>query len=257
MLLAVDCGNTRTKWAVFNAASEIQSQGACLNTELVTIDFSPSILCYERVVISNVAGEQCTTILTEKILLRPSNICWIKSTSQICNVINRYSNPESLGTDRWASLIAAWHIKQLSCIVVNAGTAVTIDALVSKNNHAEFIGGLILPGLNLMQKSLGCATAQLPIPIVSKNTQQQDIFAKNTTDAMNTGALTAITGAIMLMANALKAQCTQPPTIIISGGNAQQIKDNLEGNVTNQALIVDNLVLQGLYLIDNFMHKQI
>ena len=257
VLLAIDCGNTRTKWAAFNVTGEIQNHGACLNADLKTIDFSPSISSYERVVISNVAGERCASVLVEKFSLLPINIHWIKSTSQICNVMNRYSNPETLGTDRWASLIAAWHIKQSPCIVVNAGTAVTIDALISKNNHAEFIGGLILPGLNLMQQSLGCATAQLPIPTLNKNIQQKDIFAKNTTDAMNTGALTAITGAIMLMTNALKVQCTQPPTMIISGGNAQQIKDNLLDSVTNQALIIDNLVLQGLYLIDNFIPEKI
>jgi len=264
VLLAIDCGNTRTKWAVFNSAGEIQSQGACLNAELGTIDFSPSILCYERVVISNVAGEQCASTLTKKFSPLPIDVYWIKSTPQICNVINHYSNPETLGTDRWAALIAAWQIKQSPCVVVNAGTAVTIDALGAVNNQAEFIGGLILPGLNLMQQSLGCATAQLPMPTLDKIIQHQgkiiqhqDIFAKNTTDAMIMGAIQAITGAILLMANALQIKYKQPPTIIISGGNAKQIKDNLLGSVTNQALIVDNLVLQGLYLIDNFMPKQI
>ena len=80
--------------------------------------------------------------------------------------------------------------------------------------------------------------------------------AKNTTDAMIMGAIQAITGAILLMANALQIKYKQPPTIIISGGNAKQIKDNLLGSVTNQALIVDNLVLQGLFLIDNFMQSE-
>jgi type III pantothenate kinase len=255
VLLAIDCGNTRTKWAVFNAIGEILSRGVCQNADLVKIDFSPSILSYEHVVISNVAGEQCATVLNKIFSVLQLNIHWIKSTSQICNVVNHYSNPETLGTDRWAALIAAWHMNKASCVVVNAGTAVTIDALTANNNHAEFIGGLILPGLNLMQQSLGHATAQLPIPTLSTNIQHQDIFAKNTSAAINTGALKAITGAIVLMAHALDNRCKQAPIIIISGGNARLIKDNLVGNVTNLALIVDNLVLQGMYLIDNFMRS--
>ncbi|MDP1522124.1 MAG: type III pantothenate kinase [Methylotenera sp.] len=272
MLLAIDSGNTRTKWAVFNTTGEVCNQGACLNAEIATIDFSPIVFGYERVVISNVAGEQCAAELIKKLEPYKLPIHWIKSTSQICDVYNRYSNPESLGTDRWAALIAAWHIKQAPCVVVNAGTAVTIDSLTSDalttdmlttdmltttNNQAEFIGGLILPGFNLMQQSLGRATAQLPMPASADSAQHSDIFAKNTEDAMCIGALKAISGAIKLMADALQAQCQQPPTIIISGGDAQTIKDNLSGDVTNLVLIVDNLVLRGLFLIEKFMQKNI
>jgi type III pantothenate kinase len=262
VLLAIDSGNTRTKWAVFNTTGDVCNQGACLNAEISTIDFSPRVLGYERVVISNVAGEQCAAVLIKKLEPYKLPIHWIKSTSQICDVYNRYSNPESLGTDRWAALIAAWHIKQAPCVVVNAGTALTIDSLTSDmltttNHQAEFIGGLILPGLNLMQQSLGRATAQLPMPASADSAQPQDIFAKNTEDAMYIGALKAISGAIKLMADALQAQCQQPPTIIISGGDAQTIKDNLSGDVTNQVLIVDNLVLRGLFLIEKFMQKNI
>ncbi|MDP2072327.1 type III pantothenate kinase [Methylotenera sp.] len=257
MLLAIDCGNTRTKWAVFNATGEVCNQDACLNAEISTIDLSPLVLGYERVMISNVAGERYAAELIKNISPYKLPVHWIKSTSQICDVLNRYSSPETLGTDRWAALIAAWHIKQAPCVVVNAGTAVTIDALTATNNQAEFIGGLILPGFNLMQQSLGRATAQLPMPASADSAQHSDIFAKNTEDAMCIGALKAISGAIKLMADALQAQCQQSPTIIISGGDAQTIKNNLSGDVTNLVLIVDNLVLRGLFLIEKFMQKNI
>ncbi|MDP1766755.1 MAG: type III pantothenate kinase [Methylotenera sp.] len=262
MLLAIDCGNTRTKWAVFNTTGDVCNQDACLNADIGSIDFSPIFLGFERVVISNVAGQQCATELIEKLATYKLPVHWIKSTSQICDVLNRYSKPETLGSDRWAALIAAWHIKQAPCVVVNAGTAVTVDSLISDaltttNNQAEFIGGLILPGFNLMQQSLGRATAQLPMPKSANSAQPSDIFAKNTEDAMRTGALKAISGAIKLMIDALQAQCQQTPTIIISGGDAQLIKDNLSADVTNLILIVDNLVLRGLFLIDKFMQKNI
>ena len=111
-----------------------------------------------------------------------------------------------------------------------------------------------------MQQSLGMATAQLPNIQVEKSTspdtnQHQDIFAKNTTDAMRAGAINAACGAIKQMHTtlaALTARCKQAPYIFISGGNAQLIKDNLLSDVTNLAVILDNLVLDGLYLIDNF-----
>jgi type III pantothenate kinase len=250
-ILTIDAGNTRVKWGLFNSVGDMIESGACLNTEITQAKLPDA----KHVVISNVAGDNVKNQL--KTLL-PKNISthWVVTKAEDCGVINCYQQPTQLGTDRWAALIAAWHIKQTPCVVVNAGTAVTIDALSTSNNHTKFIGGLILPGLNLMQQSLGHATAQLPMPALNTHTQPRNIFAKNTADAINIGALQAIIGAIILMANALETLCKAPPAIIISGGNAQQIKDNLVGDVTNLALIVDNLVLQGLYLIDNFMQSE-
>ena len=267
MLLTIDAGNTRTKWAVFNKAGEIINDGACDNRALNAADFSPATLRYERVVVSNVAGEAHAYLLAEKLAPHAKPVRWIKSTTQACGLSNRYDQAETLGTDRWAALIAAWHIKQAPCVVVNAGTAVTIDALsVDPQNHtnqATFIGGFILPGLNLMQQSLGLATAQLPKLDPSPNLTAQahtDIFAKNTADAIYAGALHAIVGAIILMTSELNVRCKQAPFIVISGGNApiiykQLMKECLLMEMTLQALIVDNLVLQGLYLLENFMQS--
>lgn len=249
MLLAIDCGNTRIKWATFNNNGEICSQGACLNAEIPQTKLPDAT----RIIISNVAGKQVKNHLT-RILPNLTSVHWITAKSSECAVINYYSQPEKLGTDRWAAVIAAWHMKQAACVVVNAGTAVTVDAL---NEKGEFLGGMILPGIQLMQQSLGVATAQLPSVASETSTksvdhQYQDIFAKNTVEAMRAGAINAACGAVMQMHARLAIQSKEAPYILIGGGNAQLIKDNLLGDVTNQALIVDNLVLRGLYLIENF-----
>ena len=254
-LLAIDAGNTRIKWGLFDANSTLLVNGACLNAEIVRTKLPAAA----RIIISNVAGEYIKKQFEE---ILPKNIPthWITAKPNECGINSRYDQPEKLGTDRWAALVAAWHIKQASCVVVNAGTAVTIDALASNNGEGEFIGGMILPGIHLMQQSLGVATAQLPNIQAEKSTshvtnQYQNIFAKNTADAMRSGAINAACGAIKQMhtaLTALTAEGKQAPYIFISGGNAQLIKDNLLSDVTNLALIVDNLVLRGLYLIDNF-----
>ena len=270
MLLTIDVGNTRTKWAVFNKNGVITHCGACLNDALASADLSPTVMEYERVIISNVAGEQLTKLLADKFAPYTLPVRWIKSSLQACNVHNLYTSPETLGSDRWAALIAAWHIKQTPCIVVNAGTAVTIDAmnihhiddtalnmpsveqLPVNDRRGEFMGGLILPGLHLMQQSLALATAQLPAPTLN-TINIADTFSKNTANAIYAGAVHAIVGAITLMTQSLHEQCQQVPSIIISGGNAKTIHDHLIVYVTNHVLIIDNLVLQGLYLLDNFM----
>ena len=255
LTLAIDAGNTRVKWGLFDASGNVLENGACLNADLAITKLPEA----SRVVVSNVAGP---AVKAQLISLLPKNtpIQWAVAQPHACDVSNHYGQAAMLGTDRWAALIAAWHLKQAPCVVVNAGTAVTIDALSvklqSNDNQAEFIGGLILPGLILMQQSLGLATAQLPklalAPLLIEKSAT-DIFAKNTTDAIYAGALYAIIGAITQMADALKARCKQTPCIVISGGDApaiyqQLIKKNPDIASTQQVVIVDNLVLLGLFL---------
>lgn len=255
MLLTIDAGNTRTKWAIFDRHGEITRHGACVNDQLSNIDLNPKSLGYERIIISNVAGKAHALRLENLLASHDRPILWVKASNDACNVINGYIDVETLGSDRWASLIAAWHIKHAPCVVVNAGTAVTIDALHSQsdnNQQGEFLGGMILPGLKLMQTSLGLGTAQLPIKDTTQDSNENtpaDIFAKSTIQAIDAGAMHAITGAIEHMANALEAKCGQTPFIVMSGGDAPVIQSYLTDTVTNPTVIVDNLVLKGLYLL--------
>jgi len=263
MLLSIDVGNSRTKWALFNAAGEIQQHAACLNQALATADLSTSTLGYTRVIISNVAGPDLALLLTEKLTPYARPIHWMQSSAQAAGLVNSYTPSASLGSDRWAALIAAWQIKHAPCVVVNAGTAVTIDALSldSRLNSGRFLGGLIMPGLDLMQHSLGSATAQLPKGnTVMPTPASAEIFATSTTAAIYAGAIFAVLGAITQMAHALQQQCQQTPSVIISGGNAALIYQQLKHNPVIHGLmldasIVDSLVLQGLYLADHFMQS--
>lgn len=242
-ILAIDAGNTRVKWGLFDSTGRLTGHGACLNTELAGLRLPAAA----KVVISNVAGSAIETQLKTR-LANHADTHWITSQTEACGVKNSYLQAEKLGTDRWAALIAAWHIKQAPCVVVNAGTAVTIDAL----DNATFTGGLIMPGMDLMQQSLYLGTAQLPIQNVRKESAVE-IFARNTADAIYGGAVYAIVGAITLMAQALERKTGQAPWVLMSGGNAATINRQLLqhdfGSVTNQAIIVDNLVLQGLFLL--------
>jgi type III pantothenate kinase len=245
-ILTIDAGNTRVKWGLFDATGRLTGHGAFLHTEFTDSQLLPA----DQVVISNVAGSMVEAKL-KALLKNHANIYWVTSQAQACGVKNSYLQAEKLGTDRWAALIAAWHIKQAPCVVVNAGTAVTIDGL----DQATFIGGLIMPGIDLMQQSLYLGTAQLPIQNVRKDVDI-DIFATSTNDAIYAGTIYAIVGAIALMFAQLQKKTGQNPWILISGGNAaiihrQLVKNLMTGNVTNQAVIVNNLVLQGLYLLSN------
>ncbi|WP_235189702.1 type III pantothenate kinase [Methylotenera sp. L2L1] len=264
MVLTIDAGNTRTKWALFDDAGNIHHQGACLNKEIASANMLPGSLTCEQIVISNVAGEEHAKQLHHLTVAYQATAYWFTASKQCSDVINNYATPELLGSDRWAALIAAWHMQHETCVVVNAGTATTIDAIVSTQINGEvfgvFIGGMILPGIDIMQQSLGTATAQLPKTTTDTATRQQTAvspFATTTTNAIYSGAAHATLGAIKHMLQTVEHQYGHTPALIISGGNAILIQQNLtnENSADSAAqptkkpvTIADNLVLQGLYL---------
>jgi type III pantothenate kinase len=276
MVLTIDAGNTKTKWALFDDDGKISHQGSCLNAHISTANVLPNSLTCDQIVISNVAGEAHAKQLQHLTSIYEATTHWLTASKQLGYVINNYTIPKSLGSDRWAALIATWYMQHKTCVVVNAGTATTIDAIVSTQIDGEtfgvFIGGMILPGIDLMQQSLGVATAQLPkIPTETPSypqttdSSQSNSFATDTTNAIYSGAVHATLGAIQQMSLAVEQQYRQTPELIISGGNAMVIaqyltNENSPDIATHQAkkpvTIAENLVLQGLYLITKLAVKQ-
>lgn len=259
MILAIDAGNTRTKWGLFDKTNTIQAQGAVLNEE---IEFSqawrdcPWHLC-KKAVVSNVAGAEIGDQLQVLFNSHGLDSLWIKSTAAACGLINSYQQPETLGSDRWLAMIAAWHIAQVPSIVVNAGTALTVDAIAFEDkpgdNQGKFIGGIILPGLQMMQSYLAQNTAQIGL-----NQGALQSFPKNTGDAVYTGAIRAMTGAITDMANRLadyqakQGRHNAKNRCMITGGDANVLAEALRAhaNLACEVVVVENLVLHGLLLVE-------
>lgn len=249
MLLVIDSGNTRTKWALVNRAGETQLAEVCVNADLDVSSLSQDAKKASKVIIANVAGDLAAQKLMQ--LLAPLDTHFIVAKKQAAYVINHYEQVDKLGADRWASLIAAWHINQQATLVINAGTAITMDCVINseQENIGLFLGGTIMPGLRLMQTSLVNNTAQLNII----GEASYITFPTNTQNAMQTGCLNAAVGAIIMQWQYLKKHSDLAPKIIISGGDATTIANALTPflNVNEkQAVIVENLVLQGLVILE-------
>ena len=248
MNLLIDAGNTRIKWVL--ADGDVWLHSGVLPVEQASGLPQFFADCFGRagmdsrdiqIWASNVAGEEAA-----------QHICNISSGCQPrfvvaqqvqCGVRNGYVNASQLGSDRWAALIAAWHLVHGECLVVGCGTATTIDAL---SGHGEFLGGLILPGVELMQRSLCGATAQLQ-PEQGKYAP----FPLNTADALLSGAIQASCGAIERQHALLVNACPEPgrraaAPVLLSGGAATQLQAHII-NLPTQ--MMDNPVLQGLLLI--------
>lgn len=237
-MLLFDAGNSRCKWAWTENGSWLR-QGVLDNTDEPAWqklhDLFATLEMPHKILVSNVAGAAMERRLRDLCSLWPCSVQFIVAQAGQCGVRNAYANAAQLGSDRWAALVAAWQHVHGACLVVNCGTATTVDAL---SETGEFLGGLILPGMDLMRRSLLDNTAQLGL-----REGEIDDFPRNTADAIASGALQATAGAIRhqyaLLAAKKRAHC------ILSGGAANILFPHLG----LQAEQVDNLVLRGLQII--------
>lgn len=235
MILAIDCGNTRVKWGLRDPGQAgWRALGAVPLADIGRFEADWSSLPVPaRIVIANVAGAPARKALLAQLARWAVEPRWATARSAQCGVTNGYADPAQLGIDRWAALVGAWHLQHGACLVVNAGTATTVDMLSSQG---VFRGGIILPGVDLMRRALAQNTAGLPLA--------QGRFAEAprcTADAIESGCLHAQAGAIERMYSMLEAGAM----CLLSGGNAERILHVL--NIPVRA--VDNLALEGLVRI--------
>jgi type III pantothenate kinase len=233
MILVIDAGNTRLKWGLHDG-STWRAAGAVPTARPARLAAGwKRITAPEKILIANVAGRPVRRGI-EGILSRwPVVPVWVKSKRRECGVVNSYRSPAQLGADRWAALIGARSLVAGPCLVVNAGTATTVDIL---GGDGKFMGGAIFPGLDLMKRSLARNTAGLPIVEGRFSEKPRD-----TASAIETGCVLAQVGVIERMFAVLGpgAVCA------ISGGSAEPIAKRLRV----PARVVDNLVLEGLVRI--------
>ncbi|CAH1077713.1 type III pantothenate kinase [Candidatus Nitrotoga sp. 1052] len=234
-MLLIDAGNSRVKWAIVEGGKWLQ-QNVLENTHAPALNMAFSELPPpDRILISNVAGENMAQQLSTACAAWHCPIEFIVAQVTQCGVLNSYEHPAQLGSDRWAALIAAWHQERASCLVVNCGTATTVDALSAEG---EFLGGLILPGVDMMQSSLAAGAAQL---VQTEGVWRE--FPRNTADATFSGSIQATIGAIRLQFEALAVR--GGVRCLLSGGAA----DNVQSRLKLPLVRVDNLVLRGLQII--------
>jgi len=233
MRLLIDAGNTRIKWALAEGSHWLRSGAVATGTPQALAQQLSGLSDVREIRVSNVAGEAVAREICALKLGSHGAPEFLLATASCAGVRNAYARPAQLGSDRWAALIAAWRIAQRACLVVNAGTATTIDSLRA---DGTFVGGLILPGIVLMQRSL---TDQTQLSVESGRYAE---FPDNTADALFSGAIQATCGAIARQHDLLE-EADAP--VLLSGGAATLLRPHLQLPVR----LVDNLVLQGLSLI--------
>ena len=236
IILAVDAGNTRLKWGLWQAGAW-RRKGALPVGEADRLDQAVLPERPARTLVSCVAGADVRFALDAALARLGAPVSWPVPAAEGFGLRNTYTEPEKLGTDRYAMLIACLHLGYAPCVVVGAGTAVTVDAL---DGQGRFLGGLILPGPALMRRALASGTAG-----VTQLTGRLQDFPRCTADGVETGIWRALAGGVEAMRSRLAVQAGVAPLTVLSGGEAAGIAAVVAGPTR----VKEDLVLEGLLWI--------
>ncbi len=178
----------------------------------------------KRVVLVHVLGEEFAEQASRVCQQAGIPLTLVKSSQQAYGIQVAYPNPAHLGADRWVGLLAARSLAAgKAAIIIDCGTAVTVDALQADGVHR---GGLILPGLRLLADALARRTqAKHMAESLFSNPQ---IFTNNTAQAMGSGCLFGLVGAIEGICARMQAELREPVQVIICGGDAELLHTHLQ-----------------------------
>lgn len=229
--ILIDCGNTRLKWAVVEGG-QWRAQGCSDYADWSDLKSHLTIGtdCFIASV-ANAVHEQQLAALLEAAGVAAT---WLRTGTEFSGVKNTYLNPRQLGVDRWMGLIAAHARSREPVLLVSVGTAMTVDALAA---DGEFLGGIIVPGVRLMRQALLLGTAR-----IAEASGHWQAFPLTTADAVQSGIVAALCGAIERQYGRLAGASSMPPQCLLTGGDAEMLLPHLSVHAEH----VPALVLEGM-----------
>ena len=242
--LAIDVGNTRLKWALYQAphpAAALLDHGAEFleHVDKLAEGAWAGLQAPQRMLGCIVAGDAIKRRVEEQMEIWDVSPQWVVASVAEAGLTNGYDFPARLGADRWVAMIGAWHRSLAQgparpMVVVMVGTAVTVEAI---DATGRFLGGLILPGHGIMLRALESGTAGLHVP-----TGEVREFPTNTSDALTSGGTYAIAGAVERMVQHVRAHCGAEPRCVMTGGAGWKMAPSMSVPFE----LVDNLIFDGL-----------
>lgn len=237
MRLILDMGNSRLGWATHEGDAWHVGQPIDLTTSGIEDRLSASWgqLAPVSVWLSSVGRSELTEQIQDWIHNSWSlEAVQIQAAPEAAGVRNCYAEPATLGSDRWAALIAVANLFSTPACIVDCGTAVTVDAI---DTGGQFRGGVILPGLGLMRQGLNQGTQ-----LDDRLGDAGNCLACTTADGVAAGTLFGLAGAIdRIVANQL-VELGEGATVYLTGGDARAVQPLLQTPVER----VDDLVLIGI-----------
>ena len=242
--LALDVGNTRLKWALYDSpqpGAKLMAFGAEFleNIDKLAEGSWSELPEPSQILGCIVAGDAIRRRVSAQLELWDTVPQWVVSSAAEAGLTNGYDHPTRLGADRWVAMIGARQRmlargRRLPLVVVMVGTAVTVEAI---DRDGKFLGGIIIPGHGIMLRALESGTAGLHVP-----TGDVVDFPTNTSDALTSGGTFAIAGAVERMIQHVTKHCGASPVCIMTGGAGWKMAPSMSVPFE----LVDSLIFDGL-----------
>ena len=235
--LELDAGNTRTKWRWLDAADRTLDSGAWVRGSSPLPNWLPqaseTVLRARVVSVAGSAHDEALCIaLAEAGLPSPA---FARARTRQGRLVSGYRSPEHLGADRWVAMLAASVRTESPFLVVDAGSAVTVDLVDGDGVH---MGGWIVPGLAMLRRALISETAGIRF---SGHDVARDAPGRSTADAVVGGTLHMIRD--FVAARVADSRKLFPALeVLITGGDGALLASAIDG----PADVVPELVLDGL-----------
>lgn len=239
-MLLLDVGNSRIKWRL-DVNGEFCESGAELHDknklEQQLLIWFGDMPVQERVVICAVVTNQLQKQIAD--WFRQQWLCtvdFVESARYLAGVRNGYTDSEALGVDRWLAIVAAFNAYEMAVCVIDCGTAVTLDVVDAAGQHQ---GGMIMPGLSMMQKAL----VQGAAAIEEKQGQYQQL-AKNTADGVISGCLGLMVAGLAGIYRQILQEYGGNLKCIVTGGDGELVAEKMGCDCE----YIGDLVLQGVMI---------
>lgn len=229
MNLVLDIGNTSTKMACFEDDTLLSVQ-TVKSLDAATMSFFCGTKQPEHVYASVVGPMPCW----EKVLPPDVTVQTIDATLPL-PFENDYKTPLTLGNDRVAAMVGALALyKQTPLLVIDAGSCITLDYLDERNHY---LGGAIMPGLQMKLNALHTFTDRLPL-IDLCNVEQVPLVGDDTQQCITAGTLTATILALEAFITKYRRLSSKPMTVVLTGGDSQLLQSHIDDKVERDPYLV-------------------
>ena len=243
-LLALAVGNTRIRFGLFqdgrlhhpgSARHDIQDEIA---TGLARFVDEPGDLVVAISSVNDAVADRLPALL-DKAGLGGAEIYRVGRDLDI-PIEHTLDDDQTVGHDRLLNALGAYAKAQQACVIVDAGTAVTVDFV---DGEGTFQGGAIAPGLQMMLDALHDRTAALPKIRFEISDPERGPFGKDTPHAMRLGAVAGVRGLVRELVERYAEAYGAYPQVVATGGDAPLLFED-EGLVEH---IVPDLQLIGIH----------
>lgn len=248
-VLLIDAGNTRLKWACVDQQGELSTiqyssyeTGQIADCLRVILIQQPDV---KQILFLHVLGQDIEIELLQLAAQRQIKLQFVRTPVQGYGVRVAYQEAGRLGADRFVAMVAAHQLSlKQPVVVIDAGTALTIDTI---DNTGQHLGGLILSGLSLSSEALISRSK-------AKHMNQADLsnislFAKDTLQAIGSGSVYGVAASIDGITQRIQQTLQKPVQCILTGGDATLLQAYLLGGY----VLHEDLVMRGLkYMVENW-----